>query len=432
MTTDFAPSYYEASVRRPSFAAEDGVGGEMSADVCVIGGGFTGMSCALELARRGRSVVLLEGRAVGWGASGRNGGQIINGYSTSALGRISRQTGVSEKQLFDFSVEAIALLRRRVEEFSIDCDLRRGHAEAIVKRRDADGMRRWADKLAGEYDYPHLTVMDAVRFREVVASRRYCGGVVDANGGHLHPLKYLLGLAGAAAAAGVKICENSPVTGVRRDGGLFVSVGGGSGGKGVRCRAVVFACNAYGGELSPPARAARMMPVGTYIGATAPLPAGEADALIAGGIAVADTNFILDYYRCSADGRLLFGGRAHYSGRPPPDLKQSLHRRMVAVFPQLSDLSFEYAWGGNVAITVNRFPDIGREGKDVYYAQGFSGHGVALTGFAGKIIAEALVGDEEKLDVFTRVRHMPFPGGRFFRMPLLVLAMLYYRLRDLL
>ena len=421
----FERSYYEASVNRPSLTPP--LAGETSADVCVVGGGFTGFSCALELAQRGYRVVLLEAQAIGWGASGRSGGQMIHGYSTSDLKAPAKMADVSEKMLFDFSLQAMDLVRERVREHNIQCDLRQGFADAAVKESHLLELRQWAEKAEKEYDYPHLKVLDAPRFREIVTSRVYCGGMLDDNSGHLHPLKYLLGLAQAAIAAGVDVHETSAVMAIDKNAtGVAVRTAAGV----VRCGRVVVACNAYNTGLLPQSLA-RIMPVGTYIGATPPL-GDVADNLIIGNRAVCNSNFVLDYYRCSADKRLLFGGRVSYSTRPPVDIGKSIHRRMTHVFPQLSGVSFDYVWGGYVAITINRFPDIGREDDTVYYAQGFSGHGVALSGFAGKIIADAVAGDAEKLDVFNRIRHRPFPGGTLLRMPLLVLAMLYYRLRDLL
>lgn len=418
-------SYYEASVSRPPIAPA--LQGELEVDTCIIGGGFTGLSSALELAQRGRQVAILEAKAIGWGASGRSGGQIIHGFAAHHLDVIAKAAGVSEKQLFDLSLAAVELVHQRAATHQIDCDIRRGYADAAVKPRHLRDLHDWAEKAEKDYNYPHNTVLDAVRFREVVTSRAYCGGLINDISGHLHPLKYVLGLAEAARQAGAAIYENSAAAEIKEDGSaVIVTTAAGR----VRCRQVLVACNAYLDGLLPPI-AARVMPVGTYIGATEVL--GEAaDKLIADQRSVCNTNFVLDYYRVSADQRLLFGGRVSYSTRPPRDLPASLRRRMLSVFPQLAAVKFEYVWGGYVAITRSRFPDIGRAGKAIYYAQGFSGHGVAMTGYAGKIIADAICGDEEKFDVFARVRHRSFPGGTGLRTPLLVLAMLYYRLRDLL
>ena len=421
--TQFPDSYYEAGVSRPP--AQPPLAGETRTDVCVIGGGFCGLSCALELARAGKSVVVLEAERAGWGASGRNGGQFIRGYSTDELAKPAAQAGVEEKYLFALSLQAMDLLRSRVKEFNIDCDLRQGHMLAAVRAGHCREIDELADRLLNKYDYP-VQVLDAVETREHIASRKYCGGLVDDNSGHLHPLKYLLGLLRAATDAGVVLHENCPALSCTEDnGGATVKTAHGT----VKCDQAVLAGNAY--LNIAPALRARIMPVGTYIAATAPMEETAAENLIAKRRAVCDMNFVLDYYRCSADHRLLFGGRVSYANREPKDLMSVMRRRMLSVFPQLENARLQYAWGGSVAITVSRFPDIGRRGSAIYYAQGFSGHGVALSGFAGKVLSDAICGDSEKLDVFAKVKHTNFPGGEIMRMPMLVLATAYYRLRDL-
>ena len=423
-TWTFEPSYYEASVTRPPLT--DALAGDVDADICVIGGGFTGVSSALTLAQRGRKVVLLESRAIGWGASGRNGGQMIHDFATDDLTAVARSGGVSEKQLFDLSLEALELVEQNITEHNIACDFQRGYAEAAVKPAHLRDLQEWAEIVERDYHYSGNTVLDAVGFREVVASRAYCGGLLNDRSGHLHPLKYVLGLAAAAKAAGVAVYENTSALRIDEGkDGITVHTANGR----VRCRRLLVAGNAYLEGLQLPV-AGHIMPVGTYIGATHPL-GDEADSLIRDNRGVCNTNFVLDYFRLSADQRLLFGGRVSYSGRTPANLNASLRARMLSVFPQLEHAQFEYLWGGYVAITINRFPDVGRIGDSIYYAQGFSGHGVALSGYCGKLIAEAICGEEEKFAIFDRVKHHSFPGGKLLRTPLLVLAMLYYRLRDL-
>ncbi|MGU9951303.1 MAG: NAD(P)/FAD-dependent oxidoreductase [Gammaproteobacteria bacterium WSBS_2016_MAG_OTU1] len=414
-------SYYEASVVRPTLSPP--LQGDTQVDVCVIGGGYTGLSCALELAQAGRSVLVLEAVRVGWGASGRNGGQALCGYSTEALAAPAKQAGVEEKYLFDLSVNAVALVRDRIRRFNIQCDWQDGAVTAALHARHCRELEQYANALS-RYAYP-VQLLDMVETRENIASRRYCGAMVDDKSGHLHPLKYLLGLARAATDAGVKICEMTAATKVEEiKGGVKIHTAQGV----VHCQQAVSAGNAYL-DIDVP-WCARIMPVSTYIGATEPLDADMVDNLIAERRAVCDMNFALDYFRCSGDNRLLFGGRASYANLQPHDLTSVIRQRIKKVFPQLAAMPLEYVWGGSVAITVNRFPDIGRQGA-MYYAHGYSGHGVALSGFAGKMIAEAILGDSEQLDVFGRVKHTNFIGGKFLRMPLLALAMLYYQLRDL-
>lgn len=352
---------------------------------------------------------------------------MIHGFAAHNLPAIARAAKVSEKELFALSLQALELIHTRAAQHEIACDIQRGYAEAACKPAHLRDLHTWADKAAREYDYPHNTVLDAQRFREIVTSRAYCGGLINDISGHLHPLKYLLGLAAAAQRAGAQIYETTAATRITSQAqGVVVHTAAGS----VRCDKVFCAGNAYLSDGILPAVEGKIMPVGTYIGATPPLP--HADDLITDNRSVCNTNFVLDYYRLSADKRLLFGGRVSYSRRPPRDLHASLRARMLAVFPQLHGVGFEYVWGGYVAITINRFPDIGRVQDNVYYAQGFSGHGVALSGYAGALVADAICGEQEKFDIFHRLRHRAFPGGRALRTPLLVLAMLHYRLRDLL
>jgi len=419
-------SYYEASVERKPFGPP--LEGAAEADVCVVGGGFTGISAALNLAEKGLKVVVLEANKVGWGASGRNGGQFSPGYSSHSLEKICREIpGVSPKDLWDLSAEAVDILKERVERHSIDCDLQLGHLLVAVRERHLAELDAHCRELGG-YGR-EIERLDRAAVRETVASDRYLGGALDMLSGHIHPLKYALGLAGAACEAGAEIREDTRVTGVASDGkgGRRVIVPGGE----VRCRHVVLACNAYLEELEPDMRS-RVMPVGTYICATRPLGRERAQALIANRACVVDMNFVLDYYRLSADDRLLFGGRASYSTLQPGDMYGPMRRRMCKVFPQLASEDIDHVWGGYVAITPSRFPDFGRAGEGVYYAQGFSGHGVALTGLAGKLLAEAIAGDPSRFDRIAAFKSAAFPGGRALRTPLLVLAMAWYKLRDLL
>jgi gamma-glutamylputrescine oxidase len=418
-------SYYAASANAiPDYPI---LAGDHSADVCVVGGGLTGTSCALELAKRGYRVIVLEANRIGWGASGRSGGQMIFGYSCGEAA-LERLVGPDDaRKLWDMSLEAVELIRERVRTYGIDCDLAPGHLHAALKPRQMRDLEDWFSALANRYGYPSLQLWDRERVRSEVATERYIGGMYDSNSGHLHPLNYTLGLASAADRAGAIVFEGSRVTGISRGREATVSTDGGT----VKCRHVVLGGNAYLGPLNPKL-AARLMPVGTYIGATVPLGAKRARSLIPDNLAVADTNFVLDYFRLSADHRMLFGGRVSYSTVVPPDLASAMKRRMLKVFPQLGDAEIEYVWGGYVGITRNRAPDFGRLDDNIYYAQGFSGHGIALTGLAGKLMAEAVAGTAERFDVFNRIPHRVFPGGAPLRTPALVLAMLWYRIRDML
>jgi gamma-glutamylputrescine oxidase len=416
-------SYYAASANpAPTHPVLEG---DIEADVCVIGGGIAGCSTALHLAERGYRVVLLEANRIGWGASGRSGGQAIVGYACGQQKLVDELGLGNARALWDISVEALALLRDRVQRHSIDCDLHWGQMHVAIKPRQREGLLAEQRDLAERFAYSKLKFLERAEVESLLATTRYCAGLYDSGSGHLHPLNYTLGLAAAANAAGVSIYEGSPVSGITRDNPAIVTSDRGR----VKARFVALCCNAYINGLAPSLRA-RIMPVGTYIVATEPLGEARMNNLIRENIAVTDSNFVLDYYRRSADHRLLFGGRVSYSGLDAMNTKQATRQRMLKVFPQLADAAVEYAWGGYVDITMNRAPDFGRLAPHIYYLQGFSGHGIALTGIAGKLAADAIAGQAERFDLFTKIRHRNFPGGRLLRTPVLMLAMLWYRMRD--
>jgi gamma-glutamylputrescine oxidase len=420
-------SYYEASVVRPTPTAA--LTEHVSADVCVVGAGYAGVSAALELAQRGYSVVLLEAQRIGWGASGRNGGQVIVGFGDGGEAAIENQFSRDDaRRAWNVSMEGIALLRERIERLNIDCDWRPGYLSLSVKPRKSEALRRWMDHTMSVYGHP-LQWIGPQEIAEWLASERFHAAVFDGTSGHLHPLKYCLGLGEAARAAGVRIHENSAAFLVERGDKPVVKTAQGE----CHCSFVVLAGNVYLGEYGDdiaPEVAGRIMPVGTYMIATEPMESQRADALMRGRPAASDTNFVLDYFRLSADHRLLFGGADSYTGSAPRDLIMRMRSSMLRVFPQLADLNIRHAWGGFVDITMNNAPDFGRLGTNIYYLQGFSGHGLALAGMAGKLVAEAIAGQAERFDLFERIRHHSFPGGALMRTPALVLGMLYYKLRD--
>jgi gamma-glutamylputrescine oxidase len=423
---DHIRSYYAASANpapeRPALR------GDLTADVCVIGAGISGCSTALHLAERGYKVVVLEGRRVAWGASGRSGGQAIFGYAAGQDKLIAQVGRDAARQMFDISVEALDLLKDRVARHAIDCDLNWGQMHVAIKPRHETELRAWQEELATQYGYRSLRWLDAKEVRQVLSTERYLGGLLDTRSGHLHPLNYTLGLAATAEAAGATICEDSLVTGIEHGATVRVRTAAGS----VRAQHVVLCCNAYIDETISRQLRARIMPVGTYIVATEPLGETRLRALMRDNVAVTDINWVLDYFRRSADRRLLFGGRVSYSGLNPATTHHATRARMLTVFPQLADVKIAYAWGGYVDITMSRAPDFGRLAPNVYYLQGFSGHGIALTGMAGKLVAETIAGQAERFDLFAKLEHRNFPGGPAFRTPALVLAMLWFRLKDLL
>jgi gamma-glutamylputrescine oxidase len=418
-------SCYEAgagpALRRPRLA------GTVTADVAIVGGGLAGCSAALELAARGFRVVLLEAQHVGYGASGRSGGQLIHGYACGQE-RLEHELGeAGARALWDMSLEGVELLRDRVARHAIDCELVWGQLHAAIKPRQEAELRAWQQDLADRFGYRSTRYLEAAELRTLLDTARYRGGLFDANSGHCNPLAYTRGVAAAAEAAGAHIFEHSRVTRIDHGSRVQLHTGRGT----VHAAHVVLAGNAWLGGLVPELHR-RIMAVSTYIVATAPLGAERARRLIANNMAVTDINWVLDYFRLSADHRLLFGGRVSYSGLDPLGTRRATRARMLRVFPQLADVEIEYAWGGYVDITMNRAPHFGRLAPNVYFLQGFSGHGMVLTGIAGRLAAEVIAGQAERFDLFARITHRDFPGGLALRRPALVLAMLWYRLRDLL
>jgi gamma-glutamylputrescine oxidase len=419
-------SYYAASAHAaPARAAlEDAV----ECDVCVVGAGIAGCSSALHLAQAGLSVVLLEQHRVSWGASGRSGGQALFGIATGQA-KLERLVGAADaRAVWNVSIEALALMRDLIRRYSIDCDWAEGFLYTAVKERHVRELQTELTELREQLDYPSVRYVPRAELRELLATDRYLGALYDSNSAHLHPLNYTLGLARAAEQHGVRIFESTRATSFSPAGSqVRVQTPKGE----VRARFLVLCGNVYLGATAP-ALASKIMAVATYIVATEPLGPERARQLIANNAAVSDMNWVLDYFRRSADTRLLFGGRVNYSGLKSFDAPGATRVRMLRVFPQLGDVRIDYAWGGHVDITLNRAPHFGRLAPNVYFLQGFSGHGIALTGIAGKLIAEAISGTAGRFDVFARIPHGSFPGGASLRRPALVLAMLWYRLRDLL
>ncbi|TCD19586.1 FAD-binding oxidoreductase [Pseudomonas sp. IC_126] len=423
---DHAASYYAASVNQR--LALSRLEGEQVADVCVVGGGFSGLNTAIELAERGLSVVLLEAHRIGWGASGRNGGQLIRGvgHDVEQFQSIIGAEGVDALKRMGF--EAVDIVRQRIERHAIDCDLTWGYCDLATKPRHVEGFDAdYADLMRLGYPHPLRRVAkDAMR--EVIGSDRYVGGLVDMGSGHLHPLNLALGEAAAAQSLGVRLFEQSAVTRIDYGHEVRVHTAHGS----VRAGQLVLACNAYLRGLNPEL-AGKVLPAGSYIIATEPLPEALAHELLPQNMAVCDQRVALDYFRLSADRRLLFGGACHYSGRDPQDIAAYMQPKMLEVFPQLRGIGIDFQWGGMIGIGANRLPQIGRlpDQPNVYYAQAYAGHGLNATHLAGRLLAEAISGQVQgRFDLFARVPHPTFPGGQRLRSPLLALGMLWYRLKD--
>lgn len=423
-------SYYAATA--PRDRSWPALQGEQSCDVAIVGGGLAGLSAALDLRARGFDVALLEAREVGFGASGRNGGQAIHGLACEPE-VVEQQLGLDDaRRVFAMSIEALDLLRTRIAQHGVACDLRDGWLGLARSASKGRALAASADRLARVYGYALERIAPADTGRWI-ASPAFHGGVHDPRSFHLHPLKLARGLALAAHQAGVRLHEHSAVRTLVPGAQPRLRTDAGT----LRARQVLLAGNVYLGGLVPPL-AARIMPVGTFIACTEALPPELAASLVPGGQAVCDTNFVVDYFRPTPDHRLLYGGRVSYSTRAPADLARSMRARLVHTFPQLGGARIEHAWGGFVDISMNRAPDFGRlpaaagAPANVYYLQGFSGHGLALTGLAGRLVAEAMAGDAARFDVFARLRHRAFPGGPRLRTPALVLGMAWYRLRDML
>jgi len=421
-------SYYEASA--PPVPPRPELAGTVDCDVCVVGAGIAGCSTALHLAGRGYRVVLLEAQRVAWGASGRSGGQALPGFAASR-DKLRRLLGRgAARAAWETSVEGLRLMRELIAQHRIECDWVDGHMLAALKPRHETELLEEMQELHSEYGYNSVRYMSLDEVRSLIASKRYIGALYDANAGHLHPVKYTRGLAAAAEAAGVRIYESTRALALSTPTQATPTIVHTARGL-VRSRFTVLCGNVYLRDTAPQLRS-KIMGVSTYIVATGPLDEDRARRLIANEAAVSDMNWVLDYFRLSADRRLLFGGRVNYSDLASFDAPEATRKRLLRVFPQLSDLRIEYSWGGYVDITLNRAPHFGRLARDVYFLQGFSGHGLALAGIAGKLVADAVAGTAERFDVFAAIPHAAFPGGAFLRRPLLVLAMLYYRLRDLL
>jgi len=423
-SADYPDSYYHATRNRELELPV--LDGSRRADVCIVGGGYTGLSSALHLARRGYRVALLEARQPGWGASGRNGGQLCSGQRKDQVALTRMVGGADARRFWELAEAAKATARGLIAEHGIDCDLKPGIAYPNHKPGYDRESREYVDFLRGEYGYDQIEFLERTQMAELVGSDSYYGGTLDMGASHLHPLNYALGLAAAAAEAGAEIYRDSPVTGYREGSPNRIETARGT----VEAEHLVLACNGYLGNLEPRV-AGKIMPINNFIVATEPLTAAELRVINPRDVAIADSRFVVNYYRLSADKRLLFGGGENYSSNFPADIAGFVRKPMLEVYPQLSGKRIDYAWGGTLAVTLNRMPHFGRLGKhNTYFAQGYSGQGVAMATLAGKLIAEAMAGEAERFDLFGKIPTRSFPGGDLLRWPGLVLGMTYYALRD--
>ncbi len=414
------PDSYYAATATP-LPEQPALKGAVQADVCVIGGGYTGLSAALHLAEHGYSVRLLEAHRVGFGASGRNGGQIGPGQRIEQ-DEIERMVGRDDaRHLWQIGLDARDLVHDLVARHGMDCPIAPGVIHADWQDSGLPHARAYAEKLARDYGYTDLEPLDRAQLQALVKAPGYKGGMLDHGAGHLHPLRYAFGLARAALAAGAIIHENALVVAIEEGTKPIVRTQTGH----VQADHVILAANGYLGRLMPQV-AAKVMPINNFILATEPLPEG---IVLTGNHAVADSKFVINYFRLSEDNRLLFGGGESYGYRFP-DLIRTVRKPMLEVFPQLAQARIDYAWGGTLAITMNRLPCFMRMGPNILSASGYSGHGVALATLAGRILAETVAGQSARFDLMSKLPLPSFPGGPALRSPLLALAMTWFSLRD--
>ena len=421
---DYPDSYYHASCNRSLDLGP--LDGSRRADVCIIGGGYTGLSSALHLAERGYDVVLLEARKPGWGASGRNGGQLCSGQRKDQDTLTEMVGADAARKFWELAEDAKALAKSLIASHEIDCDLKPGIAHPNHKPvYDADS-RAYVDFLRDRYDYRQIEYLERDAMAELVGSDSYYGGTLDMGAAHLHPLNYALGIADAALAAGARLYESTVVKGYQEGSPNRVVTNRGV----VEADSIVLACNGYLGKLEKRV-SGKIMPINNFIVATEPLSTEQLQTINPRDVAIADSRFVVNYYRLSADKRLLFGGGENYRQNFPGDIASFVRKPMLQVYPQLADTRIDYAWGGTLAVTLNRMPHFGRLGRhNTYFAQGYSGQGVAMATLAGKLIADAIAGDAESFDLFGTIPTRDFPGGDLLRWPGLVLGMSYYALRD--
>jgi gamma-glutamylputrescine oxidase len=415
-------SWYEDTAGpRPEYPALDG---DRRADVVIVGGGFTGLSAAAHLAKAGADVALIDANRLGDGASGRNGGQLGTGHRTS-LDELEAVVGWARaKALFDLAEEAKAHLLEFAATHGIEIDYMPGQLSVAHKKRYVEDYRKYADYMRERAGYPHITFMDFDETARRLGSTRYYGGTRDTGTGHINPLKLLIGTARVASQAGAHLFENTKATGIRSNGGkVEVSTPSGM----IAADKGFIAVNAYGDNLEP-VSAAHVMPIGSFIGATVPLPADT--PVLPGGEAVDDSRFVVRYFRKSPDNRLLFGGREIYAVKDPRDIHIHIRRQISEVYPALKDVEITHGWGGFVGITVPRRPFVREVMPNVIATGGYSGHGVMLSNFMGKLYAETVAGNRDRLKLFEELNIPAFPGGRLLRQPLMFLALNWYALRD--
>ena len=420
MSEEHTASYYAAS--RNDLTTYPALDGDHQTDICIIGGGFTGIACALTLAERGREVTVLEQNRISWGASGRNGGQLIHGLG----GTRYLSNSLSQDTLWKLHYRGNDIIRERVEKYAIDCDLKSGYIEVAFKKSQMDGLTEDYNQHVERGLSHHLHLADKDEVTEMLGTDIYIGGMTNNLNGHLHPLNLCAGEARAASNLGANIFEQTEATGIEHGVKVRVTTRSGA----ITANQVLIAGNAYH-HLEARKLSGLVFPAGSFIIATEPLSDNLARKINRDDVAVCDLNHVLDYYRLSADQRLLYGGRCNYSGREPTSIQDSMRPRMLATYPELADVGIDYAWGGNIGIVVKRVPLLGRVTDNVYYSMGYSGHGVAPTHIAAEVIANAMEGNTQVLEAYEKIKHWRIPFGQWFGNQIVALGMLYFRALDL-
>ena len=418
-------SFYRSSVE--DLNSQDQLTSDIDVDICIIGGGLTGISSAINLSKKGYSVILCEARKIGWGASGRNGGQLGIGMRKDQF-TIEKKLGLRHaKELWSLGLEAVEDVKNLIKENEIDCHLVNGVMSTACFEKDIDEYKFEIEHMAKNYDFEGYQFFNKEKIREEINSKMYLAGLLNSGSYHLNPLKLTLGLAKVAQKNNVKIFENTPIEKIREEGDRVQVMSK----KGlIRANQVVVACNGYLDSILG-SKKNKFMPINNYVVATEPLGEKRARELIKNNYAVCDTRFIIDYYRFSEDWRMIFGGGETFTSNFVKNATSFVSKRMIKVFPQLQNVKIDYSWGGTLAITVNRLPHFGTlMNNKVSYAFGYSGHGLALSVLAGKLIAENIHGDHERFKFFSGINHMSIPFGSIFRRPIYSSAILYYKIRD--
>ena len=419
---NYPQSWYSATAE--PLNAFPNLKGSKKYDICIVGAGYTGLSSALHLSSLGYSVAVLDAHRVGFGASGRNGGQLGAGQRVNQDELVSKIGENNADKMWHLANDAVSTVKEIIKKNNIDCHIKPGIATLGFNSKEVKELHNYAEYLEKRYNYIGLELLGQEDCNTLCCSEKYTGGILDMNAAHLHPLRFIFGLAKAAVLAGTDIFEQSEVIKLvpGKVNRTITKVGE------IQSDFVVLGCNGYLGNLEPKV-AAKVMPINNFIIATEPL--GErTEEVLTKDIAVADTKFVVNYFRLSKDKRLLFGGGENYSYKFPKNITSTVLKPMLEIFPQLSNIKIDYAWGGTLGITRQRMPYFCRVTDTILSVSGYSGHGVGTATHAGKLISMAINGQQDGFNTMASIPIKSFPGGARYKTPLLVLAMSWYALRD--